>query len=387
MEIQQYEDWSLRVSQAIVEQRIPLNGTIEITCRCNVRCDHCYNNLPVACDIPEGGELSTEEHYRILDEITEAGCLWLLYTGGEIFVRKDFLDIYTYAKKKGLLVTLFTNGTLITPKVADYLSEWRPYAIEISLYGRSREIYERVTGVTGSYDRCMRGIRLLLERGLPLKLKTLVSRLNRHELWEMKQFAEQDLGLEFRFDAMINPRIDSSPKPLSLRLTPQEVVQLDLQDNKRAEEWRKFCQHFHGTFTNRPNKLYQCGGGISTFTINPAGMMGVCELSRQDHYDLRKGNFREGWEQFLLEICQREITRHTKCVGCEIHDMCGMCPPNGELENEDAEEPVDFLCQVAHLRAYALGISVEAHGECEYCQGGSRYQDLMQSVKEMQGNV
>jgi radical SAM protein with 4Fe4S-binding SPASM domain len=385
MEIQQYEDWSLRIAQATVEQRIPLSGTIEITCRCNLRCDHCYNNLPLTSHIPEGGELSTEEHYRILDEITEAGCLWLLYTGGEIFVRKDFLDIYTYAKKKGLLVTLFTNATLLSPEVADYLAEWRPYSVEISLYGRSRETYERVTGVPGSYDRCMRGIRLLLERKLPLKLKTLVTRINKHELWEMKRFAEEDLGLEFRFDAMINPRIDCSQEPLSLRLTPQEVVQLDLQDHKRAEEWIEFCQQFHGAFTNRPNKLYQCGGGISTFHINPAGMMGVCVLARSENYEIRKGDFREGWDHFLLKTTEKEITRQTKCVGCEIHDMCGMCPPNGELENEDAEEPVDFFCQVAHLRAYALGISVGPHGECEYCQGGSKYQDMMQAVEALRG--
>jgi hypothetical protein len=48
--------------------------------------------------------------------------------------------------------------------------------------------------------------------------------------------------------------------------------------------------------------------------------------------------------------------------------MCGICPANAELENHDAEEPVDFLCQVAHLRAKALGINVKPHGECEYCK-------------------
>ena len=118
-------------------------------------------------------ELTYEEHCRLLDEITEAGCLWLLYTGGEIFARKDFLDIYTYAKQKGLLIGLFTNGTLITPKIADHLAEWRPFMIEITLYGRTRETYEQLTGIPGSYDRCMRGIRLLMERGLPLALKTV----------------------------------------------------------------------------------------------------------------------------------------------------------------------------------------------------------------------
>ena len=60
--------------------------------------------------------------------------------------------------------------------------------------------------------------------------------------------------------------------------------------------------------------------------------------------------------------------------------MCGMCPAIGKLENGNPEEPVDFLCQVAHLRAYALGIPVHAHGDCEYCDGGEHYRKLMQSV-------
>jgi MoaA/NifB/PqqE/SkfB family radical SAM enzyme len=100
-------------------------------------------------------ELSYEEHCRILDEIADAGCLWLLYSGGEIFARGDFLEIYTYAKKKGLLITLFTNGTMITPKIADYLLEWRPFSIEVTLYGHTKGTYERLTGIPGSYEKCM----------------------------------------------------------------------------------------------------------------------------------------------------------------------------------------------------------------------------------------
>ena len=109
---------------------------------------HCYNNLSSAQAAPEG-ELTYEEHCRILDEITEAGCLWLLFTGGEIFARKDFLRIYTYAKKKGLIITLFTNGTLIDEQVADTLADWWPFLVEITIYGRTKETFERVTGVPG----------------------------------------------------------------------------------------------------------------------------------------------------------------------------------------------------------------------------------------------
>ena len=356
----------------MVAHRIPANGTIEVTRRCPLSCVHCYNNLPIGDREARIEELTYEEHCRILDEMAEAGCLWLLYTGGEIFLRKDLLDIYTYAKKKGLLITLFTNGTLITSEIADYLVKWRPFSIEITIYGRTKETHEAVTRNAGSYEKCMQGIRLLMERKLPLKLKTIAITTNKHELWEMKRFAEEDLGVEFRFDGMINPRIDCSPQPLAVRLRPEEIVELDLQDSKRMREWKRFCDQFNGPVNSYEDsdKLYHCGAGVGSFGIDPYGMLSICGLSYSDAFNLRKGGFRKGWEQFLLKVRQKKITRSTKCVACEIKAMCGMCPANGELENRDPEEPVDFLCHVAHLRAKAMDIPVPPHGQCNYCGAG-----------------
>ncbi len=389
METQSYGDFSSAFHRKVGGQRLPISGTFEITRRCPLTCAHCYNNLPMADRTARLGELTLEEHRRILDEITEAGCLWLLYTGGEILGRRDFLEIYTYAKQKGLLITLFTNGTLVTPKVADHLAEWRPFAIEITLYGRTRETYERVTGVPGSYDQCMRGIRLLKDRGLPLKLKTVALTINRHEIQDMKQFSEEELGLEFKFDAMINPRIDCSQSPLAVRLKPEEIVELDVEDPKRLAEWRKFAEQFNGPVhvPEQSDQVYHCGGGVNSFAVDPYGKMRICVLSQFDSYDLRKGSFREGWENALLKIRRKKTTRLTKCVNCQIKAMCGMCPANGELENGDPETPVDFLCQVAHLRAGALDLTVPAHGDCEYCEGGGQYQNLSQSLAALRNEV
>ncbi len=140
-------------------KRAPLEVSIEVTRRCPLDCLHCYNSLPMSDHAARAAELTFEEHCRLLDELVEAGCLWLLYTGGEIFARKDFLEIYTEAKKRGFLITLFTNGTMINERIADYLAEYRPFAIEITLYGATRETYEALTQIPGSYDRCMKGIR------------------------------------------------------------------------------------------------------------------------------------------------------------------------------------------------------------------------------------
>jgi radical SAM protein with 4Fe4S-binding SPASM domain len=365
-----YADFSLTMHRKSLTHRAPLCGAIEVTHRCPQRCVHCYNNLEMGDKRASLMELDCDEHCRILDEIVDTGCLWLLYTGGEIFARSDFLDIYTYAKQKGLLITLFTSGLLIDEKIADHLVQWRPFSVEITLYGRTKSTHERVTRVAGSYERSMRAIRLLKERSLPLRLKTIVMTLNRHELWDLKRFVEEDLGLNFRFDAMINPRTDCSLAPLSFRLSPHQIVDLDLQDPSRMAEWQKFAEECSGPVhpPDKHDELFHCGAGINAFDVDPYGRLRLCGLLPDAAWDLRYGSFAEGWEDCLTEARRAKITRLTKCTDCEIKALCGMCPANGTLENNDAEEPVDFLCHVAHVRAKALGISMASHPLCHYCE-------------------
>jgi radical SAM protein with 4Fe4S-binding SPASM domain len=385
MNLTSYSQFSQSVHEHYLGQRIPLEVSIEVTHRCPLSCLHCYNNLAMGDLSARQQELSAAEHFRLIDEIAELGTLWLLFTGGEIFGRKDFLEIYTYAKKKGFLITLFTNGILITEKIADYLAERAPFAIEITLYGRTRETYEALTGIPGSYDRCLRGIRLLRERALPLKLKTVPTTVNKHEVLAMQEFAENELGLEFKFDPLINPRIDCSQSPLAVRLSPEEVVALDLHTSKRAAEYRQLaerdlhCQPVSGS----SETVYSCGGGVKSFAIDPYGRMTICVLSHREGYDVRGGNVRRGWETFLLEVRNRKRRQITKCQNCRIQSLCSMCPANGELENGDAESPVDFLCEVAHLRALALGLEIPPHGQCDFCPGGRRHAELLASAERI----
>lgn len=367
-----YGQFSLELHERMASFRTPLEVSLEVTRRCPLECQHCYNNLPMGDLAARKRELSKEEYSSLLDELADMGVLWLLFTGGEIFARKDFLEIYTYAKRKGFLITLFTNGTLINEKIADHLREYPPFAIEITLYGRTKETYETLTAMPGSYDRCMRGVRLLLDRGLPLKLKTVGTRINKHEVREMRRFAEEELGVEFKFDAMINPRIDCSSAPLGVRLSPEEAVALDLSWNKLADAHRRALQSELASPQKASETVYGCGGGIKSFAIDPYGHMTICVLSHKDTYDIRQGSVRAGWEKFLLEVRERRRTRPSKCASCQLHSVCSMCPANGELEHGDPESPVDFLCEVAHLRASVLGFAVPEHGDCEFCTPAGR---------------
>lgn len=389
MQVTTYNEFTSQVHGAHSGERMPLEVSIEVTRRCPLECLHCYNNLSMADQEARRSELTLAEHCRLLDELRDAGCLWLLYTGGEIFARKDFLDIYAEAKKRGFLITLFTNGTLITPKTADFLAEWRPFSIEITLYGATRETYEALTQIPGSFDRCMRGIRLLLERNLPLKLKTVPTTINVHEVYEMKRMAEEDFGVDFKFDALVNPRVDCSMSPLGVRLAPEEVVALDFHDPKRKDEYNSLVERDlardSGT-EDDGDTLYTCGGGFNGCAINPTGAMSICVISQQETYEWRGGSFAEGWNGFLYRTRTKQKLRETRCNRCRIQSLCSMCPANGELEAGDPESPVDFLCEVAHLRAYALDHDVPEHGECPYCAGGSHFADVQRSAERVRSN-
>lgn len=385
MEQLSYGAFSADLHQRQAGERVPMQVSIEVTRRCPLECLHCYNNLPMGDMEAKQREMTKEEHFKMLDELVDMGCFWLLYTGGEIFARKDFLEIYTYAKKKGFLITLFTNGTIINEQIADYLVEWPPFAIEITLYGRTRETYEALTAVPGSYDRCLRGIRLLKERGLPLKLKTVATSINKHEVVAMQRFAEEELGVEFKVDGQINPRIDCSQSPLAVRVTPEEAVALDMCSPKRVTEYRKLAKAGLESppVLSQIDTTYSCGGGMNSFAINANGEVGICVISQQETFGIRDVGVKKIWEQSLLQLRNRKRTTATKCVECRIQSLCGMCPANGELENGNRESPVAFLCNVAHLRVAAIGVEIPAHGECEFCAGGSGHDALMESARRI----
>jgi len=346
-----YAQFGERLYKQVEAKRIPVSGSIELTFRCNLRCAHCYCNLPANDQDAVKKELKTEEVLHIFDQIAEAGCLWLLITGGEPLLRKDFLEIYTYAKKKGFITTLFTNGTLMTPEIADYLAEWPPHSVEITLYGATKETYESVTKISGTYERCKRGIDLLLEREIPLGLKTMLMTLNHDEVSQIKEYAE-GLGVKFRYDPLLNPRLDGNKTPCNFRLSPEEVIKLDLADEKRAKEWREYCEKFVRPF--RSDSLFVCGAGVSTFHIDPYGRMSACEMTRFQSYELRCGSFQGGWYEFIPEFLAKKPTSDYPCGRCELISLCGQCPAWAWLENGNPEAPVEYLCQIAHLRAAAF---------------------------------
>lgn len=357
----QYGEFSARVHHKLAGQRVPLSASIEVTSRCNLQCAHCYINLPANDLNAQRRELSAAEWCDLIDQMAARGCLWLLLTGGEPFIRPDFLDIYLHAKRQGILVSVFTNGTTITPSIADVLAEWPPFEMEITLYGATAATYQRVTGVAGAFERALRGIGLLLERGVTLNLKTVVLTLNQHELAAIETLAVK-FGTAFRFDPVLNMRLDGKHTPATLRLSPDEVVALDLADPKRCAAWQDEFARLSG-FQPHPERLYQCGAGLYSAHIDAYGQLSICLLARQQQYDLRSGTFDEAWDHFVPQVRAQTRQRVTPCQTCDLNALCGQCPGTAYTESGDAEQPVTYLCQIAHLRAQQFR---EVKGETVY---------------------
>lgn len=344
-------------------RRLPLDGTLETTFRCNLACVHCYVNQPAGKAAIREQELSLGRLRSLIDEIVEAGCLSLLLTGGEVLVRPDFPDLYVHALRRGLLVTVFTNGTLITEEIADLFDRHRPERVEITLYGMTREVYERVTRVSGSFDKCLAGIRRLAARGVRLGLKTMALRWNQHEIAAMRDFAK-GLGLDFRFDGLLNARVDcGASRHGEMQLSAEQLVALDLGDARRSDGLKSFCDRFvpRPEDVGESERVFVCGAGQSSFTVDPYGRLQMCQLARRAFFDLRRGSFKDGWDGLFPRLRSRAWQTHSACRRCNLISLCGSCPGAAETETGDLEGKVAKFCEVAHLQAFTFMGEASGH--------------------------
>src|SRR5665648_38573 len=137
--------------QKLANRRVPLSFDLELTARCNNACSHCYINLPAGDKKARQKELTLDEISGIADQAVELGALWCLISGGEPLLREDFADIYVMLRRKGLLLSVFTNACLINEEHVALFQKYPPRDIEVTVYGVTQETYERVTQRPGSY--------------------------------------------------------------------------------------------------------------------------------------------------------------------------------------------------------------------------------------------
>lgn len=327
--------------------RIPLSGNLALTHRCSVRCVHCYLGEEVSARENIHKELDTRQWKRIIDEITRAGCLYLLITGGEPLLRKDFKEIYSHAKTNGLLVTLFTNGMLINDDILEFFHRFPPRAVEITIYGASQGIHERITRVKGSYEKTWAGINKLIRQKINVRLKTILMTLNRHEFFDMQNMAGE-LGVKFRFDAAVFPRLNGDKSPLKQRVPVEDAIEKEFSDENRCREWKEFFMKARDLPTQ--DYLYQCGAGMTHFHIDPYGNLKPCLMISDLDYNLVNGDFPTGWKEVMPHIKKRKPGNDYKCNQCQKRALCGFCPAFFKLENDAEDICSQYLCIMGQQR-------------------------------------
>jgi radical SAM protein with 4Fe4S-binding SPASM domain len=191
----------------------------------------------------------------------------------------------------------------------------------------------------------------------------VITTVNKHEFHQISEFVDA-LGLELRFDAMINSRIDDQTDVTRFRLSPDEILELDVTDPKRGSE---YVTLYHRTVQseNRSDKLFRCGAGINSFHIDPHGRLSLCTLVRDPSFDLKKESFQKGWDHFFPQVRQQRFTAESKCRDCHLISVCNQCPGWAQLEHGDPEKTVDYLCRVTQLRAKRYGIPLDPSKKSE----------------------
>jgi len=335
------------------KKHYPLNGQIELTYRCNLDCVHCY------CKGLEDKEkeLTTKEWKKVLDEIHREDCFNLILTGGDPLERGDFLELYSYARQKGFIITLFTNGQRLTKKVIDYLVKSPPFSVEITLNGITQKTYESITRVEGSFKGVMTAIRELKRKDIRLILKSNCLRQNKDEIARIKAWTEENLGkpqgkkYRFKYDPIIYPRLNGDKTSCAYRLSFEEFLEAKKQD---PDIWEEYEKGLHGKFPglgrNR-NFLYRCSAWMNNFFINPYGRLKFCMLSDKFSVDLKTISFKEGFYNVFPLLLKEKFKTGSKCKDCPLRPICYHCPARAYIETGDEEAPVPYYCELAKATA------------------------------------
>jgi radical SAM protein with 4Fe4S-binding SPASM domain len=347
-----YLDFSARIHDQAARKDRVIKAQMELTYGCNLRCKHCYTDC---YNIPEfvNRELSTEEILRILDQMHEEGVLWLNFTGGEIFMRKDFFTLYDYAYQKGFILTLFTNGTVFTETILKRLQENPPFFIDISCHSVNADAFDAFTQVKGSFELFTRGLEKLKKSGLPFRLKTKAMTWNKEELPDLRAFYES-LGMTLSFTTSLAPRLDGDLAPLEMRLSPEEIEQLETQEKIYLEDETSCKSREDWMGAPADASLYRCHCATDSIHINAWGELGTCSFAYESRASLRQYSLRAAIEKVFSEIRALRYTTNTPCASCRIHVFCEKKPTEARLESGDREKPILYYCDLAKSRAERL---------------------------------
>lgn len=339
---------------------------LELTERCDNNCIHCSINLPENDCSTRDRELSTPQWKDVIDQAVNLGALTARFTGGEPLLRKDFPDLYRYARVLGMRVLLLTNARLITPDIAQLLSRIPPLEnIEISVYGLKQESCNAITRDKNAFAESRRGIDLLLKHRVPFIVKGTVFPPTIGEMEDFIHWAStipwMDSPPDFPLFLDLRHRRDSELKNQrirTLRLTPEQGLKILTRDPElyRRERMR-FCRQ---NLQSPGPKLFNCNAN-NAICVDAYGKIQYCLGLRQPDtvLDIRQNSLKDMVVDFIPRLRQKESVNPEyleRCGCCFLRGFCEQCPAKSWSEHGLLDKPVDYLCRVAHEQAVFLNI-------------------------------
>jgi MoaA/NifB/PqqE/SkfB family radical SAM enzyme len=350
------------------EKRIPLIGQFELTTRCNLQCKMCFVCQCANDKLSLRKERTAKEWIRLAEEARNAGMLYLLLTGGEVFLRKDFREIYEEISKMGLIIEIYTNATLITLEKAKWLSSIPPSKVEVTLYGSSSDTYSKVCGSPDAFNKTLMGIDALLDEGINVKLRTTIIKDNIKDFDDMEKIAASR-GLQLGIVNYISPRRDKkNSSPIDERLMPKDLVKFEAHANgyinldgtlkikKQHNKNNTTIAVIEDIKSKVNNQCFRCEASISSFWVTWDGRMTCCSLMDEPSTSPLKGGFSNAWLELGAKC--KSIPSCIECNKCDYREFCMTCPARLKNETGQYDKPAVYLCESAKARKQIIDLVV-----------------------------
>jgi 12,18-didecarboxysiroheme deacetylase len=317
-----------------------------VTRRCNLRCIHCYAH---AKNLVSNNELSFNEGKILIDDLAEFGVPVILLSGGEPLTRKDLPELAAYAVKKGMRAVISTNGTLITPQLAQTLKDIGLSYVGISLDGME-EINDRFRGVKGAFKLALKGIENCKKAGIKVGLRFTINKSNAGQIPEIFKLIEKmDIPRVCFYHLVYSGRGSELVKEDLSRKESRKAVDLimdltkRLHDRNNPKEVLTVDNHADGPYLylrllkenpGRARKVLELlkmnegnSSGIGIGCVSWDGEVYADQFWR--HYsfgNVRNRPFSEIWTDTSDPLMKRlkEKKRHAKgrCATCRWLDIC-----------------------------------------------------------------
>ncbi len=336
-----------------VANNIPLSAHIDLTYRCDLACVHCYLEERIK------SELSLEEIKALLDDLRDMGCLMVLLSGGDLFLRPDALDILRAACERRFFVQIITHGNHIDEDVAEEIAQMGIGVVKISIYSSRPEVHDRVTKVPGSLHASLRAITALRRRGVRVEMKCPVMDINEGAQLEIPILAAK-YDCVFNLDHSIRSAQGkgSTPLPTSGQGGCGDLRALNADIETKIQVLKLRAPHLQ-SLRDLPHHSAEtpvCTAGRSSVYVDPEGNVTPCLHWEEPAGNVRDVRLRDLWGGGDVFLRARDTTRgsFSGCQSCENFAFCDLCPGQAHRESGSHTGVSPSSCRDTTARRLAL---------------------------------